>query len=252
LAHFDSAAPLVAGDPALPEAVTIGRARALLDSGDWTAAAAATTSVPSGFADSIPYNASGGPQNTLALAFAGSSISVADDKGLSGLPFVSAHDPRIVSAGSGMTSAGDSEYVLPAYSNAGTAIQAPIPFATVFEAQLIRAEALLPVHGGAGTAWLDTLNAMRATVALPPLADPGNDSARVSLLFSERAFWLFATGHRHGDLRRLVRQYGRDPNAIFPHGLFQHGPKSYGTMVMFTPYGEESNPNFHGCLDLNL
>ena len=31
----------------------------------------------------------------------------------------------------------------------------------------------------------------------------------MDLLFSERAFWMFATGHRLGDMRRLIRQYGR-------------------------------------------
>src|SRR5690606_40849192 len=38
---------------------------------------------------------------------------------------------------------------------------------------------------------------------LPPLEDPGTDEARVDLLFQERAYWLFLTGRRHADMRRL-------------------------------------------------
>jgi len=44
---------------------------------------------------------------------------------------------------------------------------------------------------------------------LAALTDPGTAEARVDLLFRERAFWFFLTGHRQGDLRRLIRQYGR-------------------------------------------
>ena len=40
---------------------------------------------------------------------------------------------------------------------------------------------------------------------LGPLQDPGTPDGRVDLLFHERAFWLYLTGHRQGDLRRLIR-----------------------------------------------
>jgi len=55
-----------------------------------------------------------------------------------------------------------------------------------------------------------SLNALRADVnnnaASPRGApDPGTQVGREDLLFRERAFWLFATGHRLGDLRRLAR-----------------------------------------------
>ena len=60
--------------------------------------------------------------------------------------------------------------------------------------------------------WLADVNALRAAgpstylnlaTGLPSLTDPGTDSGRVSLMFRERAFWLFGTGTRLGDLRRL-------------------------------------------------
>jgi hypothetical protein len=62
-------------------------------------------------------------------------------------------------------------------------------------------------------------------------------------MFRERAFWLFSTGHRLGDLRRLVRQYGRTVNTTFPSGTFHKGG-TYGPDTNFPlPQSEENNPN---------
>ncbi len=75
------------------------------------------------------------------------------------------------------------------------------------------------------------LNDLRALVGLDPLATPGNVDDAVDQLFAERAFWLFATGHRLGDMRRLIRQYGRDPETVFPTGDWFKGGLTYGTDV---------------------
>ena len=75
----------------------------------------------------------------------------------------------------------------------------------------------------------------------------------IDLLFSERAFWLFATGHRLGDMRRLIRQYGRTADEVFPIGDYLKGG-SYGPDVNLPlPQEERNNPNFRrgGCLDRN-
>jgi hypothetical protein len=81
------------------------------------------------------------------------------------------------------------------------------------------------------------------------LTDPGTAAGRVSLLFQERAYWLFLTGHRQGDLRRLVRQYGRSPNAVYPSGVYlAPGTGFYGTDVTAPiPSSEYINPLFQGC-----
>ncbi len=72
---------------------------------------------------------------------------------------------------------------------------------------------------------------------------------RVDFHFAERAFWLWGTGHRLGDLRRLVRQYGRDSESVFPTGAYFKGG-NYGTDVNFPiPLEEDNNPNSSGCLD---
>jgi hypothetical protein len=88
---------------------------------------------------------------------------------------------------------------------------------------------------------------------LPLLIDPGNstgDTVRINLVLQERAYWLFLTAHRQGDLRRLVRNYGRSPNAVYPTGVYFGGYGNYGNdITMPIPGAERINPHFHGCLD---
>jgi hypothetical protein len=70
-------------------------------------------------------------------------------------------------------------------------------------------------------------------------------------LFRERALWTFGRGQRLGDLRRLIRQYGRSETDVFPTGAYPNGG-SYGDDVMM-PIGpdEFGNPNFKACQDFN-
>ncbi|MDQ6769788.1 MAG: hypothetical protein M3Z54_07360 [Gemmatimonadota bacterium] len=80
---------------------------------------------------------------------------------------------------------------------------------------------------------------------LADLVDPGTQVARENLTFAERAFWMYATAHRIGDMRRLIRQIGRQFNAVYPTGAYilagQPGGV-YGPAVNFPiPITEESN-----------
>ena len=118
---------------------------------------------------------------------------------------------------------------------------------------MITAEVQL--HQGDYPAWLTTLNTLRqngGVAGLAALTDPGatpETAARTNLMFRERAFWLFGTGHRIGDLRRLARQYGRASETVFPTGTYFKGGL-YGTDVNIpVPFEERNNPNFHGCLN---
>jgi len=66
-------------------------------------------------------------------------------------------------------------------------------------------------------------------------------------VFHERAFWMYLTGHREGDLRRLIRQYGFAATSVFPIGVDVNGI-AYGPDVNFSiSEDEDNNPNFHGC-----
>jgi hypothetical protein len=131
----------------------------------------------------------------------------------------------------------------------------PIPLATGIEAQLIIAENQLKTSGFAGPnpPYLATLNALRASqvAGLSPLAAPGTLAGAQLLLFHERAFWMYLTGHRLGDLRRLIRQYGFTAQQVFPIGVDVNGDP-YGPDVNFSiSEDEDNNPNFHGCTNRN-
>jgi hypothetical protein len=129
----------------------------------------------------------------------------------------------------------------------------PITIADGVEARLIEAEAAL--NGGDAVGALTILNALRsnssllalrgyAAGSLPPLTLQATPDAQVDQLFKERAYWLYLTSHRLGDLRRLIRQYGRPVNAVFPNGPYFKGG-TYGTDVNVpVPFQEQNNPNY--------
>ncbi|MGH7713019.1 MAG: hypothetical protein ACREOG_17135, partial [Gemmatimonadaceae bacterium] len=145
-----------------------------------------------------------------------------------------------------------------------------IDVASGLDARLIEAEAAL--RGGNVTEWLNLLNGLRtganritqigtvviSATALPALTDPGAaltgaaaTDARVNLLFREKAFWTFSRGQRLGDLRRLVRQFGRTPDNVFPVGT-HYKTTAYGDDVNFPIHTDETNnPKFSACLDRN-
>lgn len=126
------------------------------------------------------------------------------------------------------------------------------------EARLIQAEAALRA-GNYPTA-LTIMNDLRANTqlarlrgyvdasqqprVLPALLPAATPAAQEDQLFKERAYWLYLTSHRLGDLRRLVRQYGRGAESVFPTGTY-HKPGTYGADVNSPiPQAEDNNPNF--------
>ncbi len=289
VAHFDSALAAASGDADVQGLASVGLGRALLDRGQYAAAALATADVPTSFVynavlqpneNSTPYTAS---MYADAVQSSFSRIFTAGDReGGNGIDFISAHDPRLTFDTTYQTLDGVYGGVLPGtwYLPLKFSVDlADIPLATGIEARLIEAESQLP--GSPGT-WLTDLNTLRTggcsgsgdstctigsgkvtsqTTGLQPLADPGSDSARVSLMFRERAFWLYGTGTRLGDLRRLIRQYGRDQSTVFPTGAYANGNNpnlptplpNYGAdvdLTLPTPAGGVTitNPNYKGCL----
>ena len=111
---------------------------------------------------------------------------------------------------------------------------------------MIEAEAAL--KKGDATTYLAKLNDARTLHAtLTPLADPGSTVARENLLFRERAFWFWGTAHRLGDLRRLVKNYQRGAETVYPTGPYFKGG-AYGTdLVLIPAQAEKNNPDFTGC-----
>lgn len=230
LANYDSATASAVDSARVLNFALVGRARTLLQLGQFAEAKAAATGVPTSYAYLAEFNTASSPLNPLASAPVGwlqwgVERSVADQEGVNGLNFVSANDPRVPTIQRGVARDGVTRfYVIGKYPTRDT----PIVLASGLEARLIEAEVALQ---SGDPSWLTTLNDLRATQitpALPPLADPGTADARLDLLFRERAFWLFATGTRLGDLRRLVRVYGRASESVFPTGTYWRGGP-YGT-----------------------
>jgi hypothetical protein len=263
--RFDSAIAVLTGrtdsaSVARLNAARVGKGRALLNlatsPAGFNAAAAAVVTVPLDFAFRSTHSTASGRQQNGVMVFNWTSErwSVADVEGTNGLNFRGAADPRITVTSGGLGfDASSAQWNLNKYSTNVT----PLPVAQGVEAKLIIAEALL--QGGNTTAWLDTLNFLRANagtiqtgVTLTALTDPGTATGRQDLMFRERAFWLYATGHRLGDLRRLMRQYGRAEDAVFPTGRHFKNTTDYGNDVNVpVPFTERNNPNFTGCLDRN-
>lgn len=251
-ATLDSAMVLAADSPRILNLARVARGRALLDLGMFNEAAAVVANVPTGYVyDAELTTVVANQTNTVWQNNNLGTITVSDREGVNGLDYRSAMDPRVPTSFLRLGTDG----LTPVYEfTKFSGLSSPIPMATGIEARLIQAEAALQADPGdtrpAGTGWLGILNDLRATAvspALPPLADPGTFDARVDLLFRERAFWLFASGHRMGDLRRLLRQYGRSQATLYPIGPYKGGV-SYGQDIVFIlTLSEQSNPNGRDC-----
>lgn len=240
----------------------VGKGRALLDKGDFAGAAAAVAGVPTTFQYIYTHSETSGRQNngTWSLTVNVARFGEANLEGGNGLPFqsqgnskVAGFDPRVadsVRSGSGKGFDGSTiQWVQEKYP----ARSSPSIIADGVEARLIEAEAAL--QGGDAAGALATLNALRSNSALlslrgyaagslPPLTLQATPAAQADQLFKERAYWLFLTSHRLGDLRRLIRQYGRGAETVFPTGAYFKGG-TYGTDVNSpVPQAEQNNPNF--------
>lgn len=290
LALLDTALTMVGDSPSFVKLALMAQARAHLGLGDVAAAAAAVVDVPDDWKYEVTF-AAGNDETARSFTYVLSSIyywnlTVADREGGNGLPYRSSGDPRTRTMRLVTNSFGEEIHhpvkyrgpiapgALRADTLAATKVSLPIVLASGVEARLIAAEADL---AAGGSAWLDILNALRTdgtftvttdpanpavedttwnagtggTDGLAPLADPGDPASRLDLLFQERAYWLFLTGHRQGDMRRLVRHYGRLDIEVYPVGEYPSRlGYSYGNDVNVPIPVEESasNPNFTGCI----
>ncbi len=225
-----------------------GTARARLGIGDYSAAEAAAAMVPAGFLYVTPHSSTLGNENLLfALNQQQRRISMADGKGINGLGYRSAMDPRLPWVAGGFGFDGQTPVVY--YAQKFPTVSSPVTVASYVETRLITAEARLGIGDIAN--FLATLNALRAIQGLPPLLDPGSPAARVDLLFAERAFWLFASGTRLGDMRRLIAHHGRTESTVFPTGPYPRpGPNTtYGTDANLPVPTAARGPTFSGCTD---
>jgi len=215
--QLDSAVKYATDSARVVTLARVAKGRALLDQGKYAEAAAMVATVPT----SSTYDV-GFAGNLSTKMGQGSVYLVGDREGGNGVPFVSQNDVRIPLLANGVSIA---DSTVPVYRTTKYPAQlSSFTLASGVEARLIEAEAALNTGGD----WLGILNTLRDSVGLAPLADPGSQSAQVDLLYQERAFWLYLTGRRLGDMRRLIRNYGRSAESVFPTGTYVPGG-NYGT-----------------------
>ena len=280
LTHIDSALGFINGTDVasifVRNASLIVKARILVDKGGQFAAAAAlvpTSVIPSTYqyvwTSSTALNSDDNGLWVLNNSVA--RISVADSFDIvngqvnvikNALPFISANDPRVptLSGQAANPKVNAEDGITPLWiQRLWPARDDPVPMVSGIDARLIEAEARLNAADYPGmVAILNQLRTdrpaignFRPAVMAATLAVPASKTAAEDLFFREKAFWTFGRGQRMSDLRRLIRQYGRTQDNVFPSGVYFKGGV-YGTDVNFpVPDAELLNPNFTGCIDRN-
>jgi hypothetical protein len=272
-ARFDTALAMVTGTDAQSVAIhrvlEIAKARAQVDLGNFAAAAALLADVPTNYqylmTFSLPttsaelYLLNGTQPSRFVVGDSFAIVNGVPSLIKNAIPFASANDPRIPVTGSTSNTKKAFDGSTPWVGQLLYGQTDPFPVLTGIDARLIEAEAKINTGDFAGM--FATLNALRTSAqtignktiaAMPALTNaPTTKDAALTVFFREKAFWQFGRGFRLGDLRRLIRQYGRTQDNVFPVGTFFKGG-TYGTDVNLPMSDVElTNPNFHGCLDRN-
>ncbi len=199
-------------------------------------------------------------------------VTVSDHEGINGLSYLSSGDLRTTATP--LMYNGKQSYFPVKYLTTGDS--STFTLASGIEAQLVLAEAAF--HSDDPQQMLTILNVLRTSstytvdttalagggeridtlwnagiggvAGLRPLKLPATPDEQRQLLFAERAAWLFVTGTRQGDLRRLVRIYGVDREQVYPTGPYTVPGHTgvYGTDIEFGLSQDEfRNPLFTGC-----
>ncbi|MEO7361905.1 MAG: hypothetical protein ABI120_16355 [Gemmatimonadaceae bacterium] len=240
---------------------SIGKARVLLNQGQFASAASAVSTVPTTFKYTLFHSIATARQTNglwSAMYNAGTRYTIGTNEGTNGLDYlVTPVDPRVPWVATTNVGFDGTSTSLPRQLKY-VSQSAPFVLADGIEARLIEAEARLQGGTQADRAamfvQLNTLRASGLTTAIAPLpAAPATQATAVDMLFKERAYWLYLTGHRLGDMRRLIRQYSRTASTVFPIGNVRYrAGLTYGNDVnLVIPFAERNNPKFNGCLDRN-
>ncbi|MEX2583416.1 MAG: hypothetical protein WD766_09080 [Gemmatimonadota bacterium] len=272
---FESALAIAtaAGSAEQQSLARVGLGRALLDLGRFSEAAAAVAAVPTNF-EYVTFHSAGSSRQNNAVWVSvtnGGTFSVASQEGNNGLPFRtrgdidgSISDPRIPAVHIGTAERG----TLRPHEHWGQLKyplrESPTVLASGVEARLIEAEAALNQGASGVPQFVSIHNDIRDDVGLAPLnlvdVAAMSQPERVDLHFEERAYWLYLTSHRLGDLRRLLWDYGRAQADVFPVGPYFRGTppdgvatgNDYGTHTNYPVHiDERNNPNFEDCLTRN-
>jgi starch-binding outer membrane protein, SusD/RagB family len=253
LGHADDGLARVTGttpnDARVRNALRVTRGRILMNLNRPADAAAAVAEVPTGFRYEHLHSPNTFDNATWWWNNSQRRYSVSDNEGVNGLDFASAEDPRVPVCEApcpdfGVASATREDASRPLHVQLlWPTRESAVVLLDGIAARMIEAEAQL--RAGDTPGMIITLNAARTTVdGLDPLDEPATEAASLELLFRERAFWHFGRGQRFGDLRRLVRQYGRQENTVLPTGAWHKAGGTYSSDVTIPiPFDELNNPN---------
>ena len=275
-----------AQDLLVRRSLLVTKARALLGLNKIAEAAAlmTTAAVPTSFTYDLTYATSSGDITLWAQPRSSRRYTVGDSLEGRGrnllvknaVPFFSAKDPRVPAtytvANSGKDTTISQDGLIPSRTTTLWGRSTTVSAVNGLDARLIEAEGRLKANDFAGMTAI--LNALRENPpklgdiqvparpatgtppagSLAPLTAPATLDAAINLYFREKAFWQFGRGYRLGDLRRLIRQYGRTQDQVFPVGVHYRGG-NYGVDVNLpVPQAEENNPALDGksaCIDRN-
>ena len=276
IVSYDSAIALAKGTDdesvAINRAARIGKARALLGVSldNAVAAAGVVSGIPTTYTYDVSSSLAGGNNGVYSQGLSQRRYTVGDSMEgnahdifvKNALPFFSAKDPRLPVKYT-ITSKGDTTKAQDGltYSRTTSLYDRTASASVVngIDARLVEAEAAL--KAGDPASMISILNGLRATSltigtlkytggTLKPLSDPGTANARIDLLFREKAFWTFTRGERLNDLRRLIRQYGRTADQVFPVGNHYRGTTYHDDVNLpITSSESNGNPNFSSCTD---
>ena len=199
-----------AGDTDILNMARVGLARTKMNLKKWADAAAAASSVAAGYVRNVTR---GGDNTRRYNDFYRNNVEIA--LYTVAVPFRT-DDPRmlVVDAGRGAFNPGVRLWV----TNKYTSNAAPIRLASYKEAQLILAEA--QAEQNQLTEAMATINALRATYSLAPLAGTTQAEVRAHVLAERRAELSFEGGHRLNDLLRkqIPWKVGANPFTGRPYG----------------------------------
>ena len=245
---FDQAVTNAGSNDKLANLGRLGKARSLLGLGQIDAAAGEVAAVPSDFVYNIEQSDNSRRQENgiYIMTTVRRQFSIADGKGGNGLMYRSAMDPR--TPWDGGTEFGQDDITLYYNQLKFNSSSVPVALASGIEARLIEAEAAASADDAQTVENIH--NELRAAMGLSELDLSGISGEDLLLAhFSERAFWLFSTGHRLGDLRRLVDVYDMMSSSVFPWGPYFKGGEYNPNLKFLVPQSESNNPNYVGCLD---
>jgi hypothetical protein len=291
IARFDSALTVLGSDASaagvnVRNATLVAKGRAQVNLGQFAAAATTVAPVATTYDYWITYSIPTQSNEWWQMGTSSRRYVVGDSADVTGtiknsLPFASSGDARIKtlcqSSASGnpavpCTIANQLSGSRKAFDNITGFVEFQnflredaAPLLSGLDAQLIIAESKLQSSGTDIAGAFAILNALRAAppslsgsykpAAMAPLTAPATLAAAQDLFFREKAFWQFGRGERLGDMRRMVRLYGRTSDTVYPTGPFHKGG-NYGANLSFPIPDNAGNGSetatgvFKGCLDL--